>query len=108
MREHTVNCEKCYRIDLHEKEQNEFSQEGRVKRMVASIEKSMSITCKMCPNTQHSGPHDTTKLSDILNYLLELQIHLRHDLNDIDWPSVFVGRITQTSITFANVNITDD
>lgn len=44
-------------------------------------------------------------MTNIINYLLDIQMHLRYDLNYINWPSVIVGRTSQTSITHANVII---
>jgi len=47
-------------------------------------------------------------MTNIINYLLDTQIHLRYDLNYINWPSVIIGRTTPTSITHANVIIMFD
>jgi len=47
-------------------------------------------------------------MSNIINYLLDIQTHLRYDLNYINWPSVIIGKTTQTSITYANVIIQSD
>lgn len=87
---------------------NTFEQHGKVKRMVASIEKSMDRIREICSESRRPGARDVKNMSDIMEGLFELQIRLRYDLSEIDWPSTFIGKVTQTDITFANVNIVDD
>lgn len=47
-------------------------------------------------------------MSNIINHLLDIQTHLRYDLNYIDWPSMIIGKTTQTSIAYTNVIIKFD
>lgn len=88
------------------KEYNEYYQHGIVKKMVTRIEdtikKSLAIRSKM-----NSKQHNSINMTDIVSDLLKLQIRLRYDLDEIDWPLMVIGKITQTSIASANVNITD-
>jgi len=58
----------------------------------------------MCRKIQNTQKHKLN-MTNIINYLLDIQIHLRYDLNYINWPSVIIGRTSQTSITHANVII---
>lgn len=58
----------------------------------------------MCTKTQNPQKQKIN-MKNIINYLLNIQIHLRYDLNYINWPSVIIGRTSQTSITDSNVII---
>lgn len=90
------------------KEYDEYYQQGIVKEMVTRIENTMknslTIHSKMLSSKQHNK---NINMTDIVSDLLKLQTHLRYDLDEIDWPSMIIGKTTQTSIVSASVNVTD-
>lgn len=78
---------------------------GKVKQMVINIENSRNINTT---NSKIQRTKENTNMSKIINNLLELQLHLRHDLKEIEWPPLIIGRITQTNFTHTNVKIMDE
>jgi len=89
------------------KEKEKYCQQGEVKQKVADIEKLGKKIDNKCTKIQNPQKHKIN-MTNIINYLLNIQIHLRYDLNCINWPSVIIGRTSQTSITDANVIIMFD
>lgn len=84
-------------LDLHVKENNIlYNQQSKVKKMIDNIENSMRNSTKLNIN-----------ISDIIQNFFDFQIHLRNDLKEINWPPNIIGRVTETNIEYANVNITN-
>lgn len=94
-------------LDLRVKEYDKYYRHGKVKEIVKRIENVIINNRTIRSETLSSQQNNNINMTDIINDLLKLQIHLRYDLNDIDWPSVIIGKITQTSIESANVDFTD-
>lgn len=95
-------------VDSIIKEKPKHVQQGIVKQKVADIENLEKQFVANYTKTQNTEKKHEINMSNIINYLLDIQTHLRYDLNYINWPSIIIGKTTQTSIAYTNVIIKFD
>lgn len=90
------------------KDKPKHCQQGKVKEKVANIENLEKQFDANYTKNQNTEKKHEINMSNIINHLLDIQTHLRYDLNYIDWPSMIIGKTTQTSIAYTNVIIKFD
>jgi len=91
-------------LDSIKKEKPKHCQQGKVKQKVSNIENLEKQFDANYIKKQNIQKHEID-MSNIINYLFDVQTHLRCDLSYINWPSMIIGKTTQTSIAYTNVNI---